>query len=286
MGYHEAVNYSFIDPSLHDLLSPGAEGLALANPLSSDLSVMRTTLLAGLVASAQRNAARQQSRVRLFESGRCFLPGSDGLDQVDRVAGLLLGERTPEGWSSRKDAVDFFDAKGDVEQLLELTGGAVEVAAFGDAPAALHPGQSARVLLDGSDVGWVGRLHPEIEQRVELKGAYAFELDAMAVASRIEARYQAVSKFPSVRRDLALLVDKAVSAADIEATVRGACGKRLVDFTLFDVYEGEGIDSNEKSLAIGLTFQDASATLADGDIGQLTDAALQALRTSVGARQR
>jgi len=285
LGYQEAITYSFVDPRRQDLLAPGAPTLALTNPMSSDQSVMRRDLLVGLADALVANVSRQQDRVRLFEVGLAFLPGAE-LEQVQRVGMLIWGRRLPESWNHPDDKVDFFDLKGDVERLLAWCG--AEDAVF--EPAAdpiLHPGQSAIVLVDGQSVGRLGRLHPEIEARLDVPaGVFVAELAAAALLARHKRRHRGLSRFPSVRRDLALLVGADVPAASLERVVRDALGEVLTDFTLFDVYQGKGIDSTEKSVAVGLTLQHPSATLTEEQIGHYVDSALEALGRAVGARLR
>ena len=239
----------------------------------------------------QVNAARQQERVRLFEIGLCFCPeGQSGpatsVRQVTLAAGVLSGPRSLEVWNQARDDVDFFDVKGLVEQLFEwagLPGCAFEAL---DDPI-MHPGQAAAVLLDGRRVGRLGRLHPEVESRLDVsRPIYVFELEADAVLRRGLRKYRGISRYPSVRRDLALVVDRRVAAADIGRIVRETLGNILVDFRLFDVYQGKGIDSNEKSLAVGLTLQDASATLTEDQIAGYTQDVVSALQREVSARLR
>ncbi|MEQ9452286.1 MAG: phenylalanine--tRNA ligase subunit beta [Pseudomonadales bacterium] len=285
-GLQEVITYSFVDPALMDLLDPGAEPLALSNPMSSEQSVMRTNLLAGLVDALRENTARQQTRVRLFEIGSVFVPGAQGLQQPVHVGGLIWGRRAPESWLSDGDGVDFFDVKGLTDRFITWAG--LKDLQYQPAEdAVLHPGQSA-VLVTAQDeiVGRLGRLHPEIEARLEVTGVYVFELDASALLARPKRTHSGISKYPSVRRDLAIVVQRSVSAAEVRAVVRDALGENLVEFTLFDVYEGKGIDSNEKSLAIGLTFQSQTATLTEDEIGGFADTALNALKDQLSARLR
>ena len=294
MGYLETVTYSFVDPALQDLLDPGAPTMTLENPMSVEQSTMRTTLLPGLLEVLQNNAARQADRLRLFEVGLCFCPDATGaLKQELMLGGLLWGAREPEGWSQKPTSVDFFDAKGDVEHLLEALGvnttQARRVGFAKGTDAVFHPGQYADLveMNDDKRVGRVGRLHPELEERLGGNGAvYAFELAADAILRHLTPRYAAVSKYPRVRRDLALVVDQGVAAGTIEAVCRKALSEKLVDFTFFDVYAGKGIDSNEKSIAIGLTLQAPSATLTDAEIGQFVQTVIDALANEVGARLR
>ncbi len=284
LGFQEAITYSFVDPRLQDLLDPGGNPLRLENPMSSEQSVMRTNLLCGLVETLRVNLTRQQDRVRLFETGLCFLPG-DPVSQELRVAAVCCGLRAPANWAQPAEPVDFFDIKGAVERLLEWTGQTAAFAPLRD--PVLHPGQSAEILVGGARVGRLGRLHPEVEAILDItKPVYLFEIQGETLLSRVVPSHRGISRFPSVRRDLALLVERDVPAAAVEATVRQSLGDMLVEFTLFDVYEGKGIDSNEKSLAVGLTLQDASATLTEERIARYTADVLAALERAVGARLR
>jgi phenylalanyl-tRNA synthetase beta chain len=285
LGYQEVITYSFIDPRLQDLLAPGEAPQVLENPMSMEQSVMRTSLLPGLVDALRANAARQQDSVRLFEVGQCFLPG-DPVRQPLRVGGLIWGRRQPESWSQSSDKVDFFDLKGDVERLLIWSG----VGRAGFEPLAdpvLHPGQAASVLVGGVRVGRLGRLHPEIERHLDIGGeVFVMELDAEAVLRRGRRRHTGVSRFPSVRRDLALVVPRDVAAGTVLEVLERALGGVLVELRLFDVYQGKGIDSTEKSLGVGLTLQSPSATLTEEEIGGYLESALTALAHETGARLR
>ena len=285
LGYQEVVTYSFIEPALADLLGPGLTPVTLLNPMSNDQAAMRTNFLPGLVRTLQDNVNRQQSRVRLFELGQCFVPGDNGLDQSPLLGGLLWGRRQPEHWSTNDETVDFFDLKGDVERLLAQAAVAPMTIDAGE-DAVLHPGQSALVKQGDRLVGRLGRLHPELERRLAVHGVYLFELRADAVLARVRRTYRPVSRYPSVRRDLALLVNRSVSAAQVEAVVRGALPELLTEFRLFDLYQGKGIDSNEKSIAVGLTLQNPSATLTDAEIAANTDRVVAALASELGARLR
>ncbi|HEX7037477.1 MAG TPA: phenylalanine--tRNA ligase subunit beta [Pseudomonadales bacterium] len=285
LGFQEAITYSFVDPRLQDLLDPGATPLTLENPVSSELSVMRTTLLPGLVEALRTNLSRQQERVRLFETGLCFVR-AERLRQEARVAGVCCGPRLPVNWAQPPDTVDFFDVKGVVERLWEWAGQkSVRFEPLRD--PVLHPGQAASVRVADAVVGRLGRLHPEIEASLDLmKPVYVFELQMELLLDRAERVHRGISRYPSVRRDLAVVVAEDVPAAAVEATVRETLGDLLVDFTLFDVYRGKGIDSNEKSLAVGLTLQDASATLTEDRITRCTQDVIAALERAVGARLR
>ena len=285
LGYAEAITYSFIDPKIADLLDPGGDPVSVVNPVSSEHGVMRTSLLPGLVAALGNNLSRQAARVRLFETGQCFRKEGDDLQQVTLCGGILFGPREAEGWAHNRVPVDFFDVKGDVERLFALGGLGVGYASASD--PVLHPGQSAVVLVEGEPAGRFGRLHPEVETVLELpSGVFVFELEGDAVLARRRRRHGSVSRQPSVRRDLALVVDREVQAASIESIVRTRLGEILAEFTFFDVYGGEGIDSNKKSVAIGLTFQHRSRTLTDTEIAQHLDDTLLDLTRRLGVRLR
>ncbi len=291
-GYREAITYSFVEPGLVELLAPGAEPVRIANPMSVDQSVMRTSLLPGLVGALRTNLARQQNRVRLFELGQCFPEASGAAPEASmvlRVGGIACGPRFPESWATATDGIDFHDVKGDVERLLDVGGLAYRIARSAD--RALHPGQSAAVFLHDREgdreAGRFGRLHPEVESALDLGvPVFAFEFDADALGVGRARTHRPVPRFPRVRRDLAIVVDRAVSAAEVESAVRSVLGDILSSFTLFDVYQGKSIDSNEKSLGLGLTLQHPSRTLADDDITRHVDMTLRRLKADFGARLR
>jgi phenylalanyl-tRNA synthetase beta chain len=285
LGYQEAITYSFIDPALADLLDPSAASVVVTNPMAQDMSSMRTTLLPGLLKTLIANVSRQQTRVRLFELGRCFRTSGE-LTQPTLLGGALWGARWPENWTNDAAPLDFFDLKGDVERIAEQGGhAALRYEATDD--RVLHPGQSATVWSGEACLGRFGRLHPEIEQRLDIRGpVFVFELDAERILARVHPAYEPISRYPSVRRDISIIVGVDVTAASVRASVDRAIGGALADFRLFDVYHGEGIDSDKKSIAIGLTLQDRSRTLTDTDINALMDAAVSALETDLGARRR
>lgn len=285
LGYAEAITYSFIDGRIADLLDPGGEAVSVVNPVSSEHAVMRTSLLPGLVNALVNNLSRQAARVRLFETGQCFRKEGDDLQQITFWGGILFGPRETEGWAHDRGPLDFFDVKGDVERLFALGGLGVGYAKASD--PVLHPGQSAVVLVEGEPAGRFGRLHPELETVLELPGgAFVFELEGDAVLARRRRRHGAVSRQPSVRRDLAVVVDRDIPAASIESIIRTRLGEILSELTFFDVYGGEGIDYNKKSIGIGLTFQHRSRTLTDTEIAQQLDAVLLDLTRRLGVHLR
>jgi phenylalanyl-tRNA synthetase beta chain len=286
-GFQEAITYSFVEPSLQALLDPEHEPVAIQNPISADLAVMRTSLWAGLVGALQHNLNRQQTRARLFESGLRFIRTDAGVVQEPMLAGLIYGARHGESWAGKSADVDFFDIKGDLESVLGLTG---QADSFGFRPGvhpALHPGQTAAVVAGADVVGLVGALHPRIQQQLGLaRPVYLFEIRLAAVASARLPAFHALSRFPEVRRDIAVVVDQVVPAADLSGRIRAVAGDTLTDLKVFDVYVGKGIDSHRKSVALGLTFQHASRTLTEDEINTSMDVVVKALEDAFGASLR
>ncbi|TFH85352.1 phenylalanine--tRNA ligase subunit beta [Billgrantia azerbaijanica] len=286
-GYQEAVTYSFVAPELQAALLPDAVSPRLANPISSDLSVMRASLFPGLVRALEYNLNRQQSRVRLFEAGLVFRGELDELQQVPMLGALVCGSREPEGWAGAREAVDFFDLKGDLESLIAL-GGEPEAWRFEPAEhPALHPGQSARVLHRGEPVGWIGALHPGVRAALGLRtDALLFEVRQDALTHGCLPRFTPLSRHPEVRRDLAFLLEEAQPVQALLDCVRNQAGQWLEALRLFDVYQGKGVPEGHKSVALGLTWQHPSRTLNDEEINQLVDAIVAESRQHLGAELR
>lgn len=279
--YLEAINFAFVDADLLKTWQLDAGGVALANPLSAELGVMRTRLLPGLAAALARNVARQQARVRLFELGRTFAASEDAPRETRRVAAVACGKAAAEQWGVVERALDFHDLKGDLDSLAALSGAALEYRA--SAPPFAHPGRSADVYRideagEAACIGWIGQLHPHLQQALGLDvDVYGFELALDALLARPLPRAKALSKYPSVRRDLAFVVPEAVSWAAMKATAETAAGPILRELRLFDRYAGKGIESGFKSLAIGLILQDESRTLEDRDVDAVVAAVVAAL---------
>ncbi|MFO8154869.1 MAG: phenylalanine--tRNA ligase subunit beta [Pseudomonadota bacterium] len=274
--FHEAITYSFVEPGLQERVDPDAGALALANPISSELGAMRTSLWPGLIQAAQYNRQRQRNRIRLFETGLRFRrrvgEGAimDDLEQTPMVAALATGPAVPEQWGEAGRAADFFDLKAELETLIEATGAAEAFAFEAAEHPGLHPGQSARVWRDGHPVGWLGTLHPAIAEELDFTDPVVlFELESAALTTARCPAYRAPSRYPAIRRDLAVVVDEAVTAEALLAVVREAAGPLLRDSRVFDVYRGKGVDSGRKSLAVGLTLQDDSRTLIDADVEEI-----------------
>ncbi|MDG2411352.1 MAG: phenylalanine--tRNA ligase subunit beta, partial [Halioglobus sp.] len=267
--YREAITYSFIEPALQNRFDPEQAPVALSNPISTDMAVMRTGLVPGLLSAVLHNINRQQSRVRMYETGLRFLPSSRALEQVPTLAMILTGEREPIGWSSPVRGSDFFDLKGDVESLLALTGRAAEFEFTAAALPGLHPGQTAHIIRDGEVVGFIGAIHPSVGTEMGFDvPVYTCQLDLAAVLDSGVPEFQELSKFPEVRRDISFVIDKSTVVQPLLDEVRSAAGVYLKDLRLFDVYTGKGIDPKRKSLSLGLTFRDQSRTLGDEDVNQ------------------
>lgn len=286
-GYQEAITYSFIDPKLFELFSPGVEPLLLANPISADMAAMRSSLWSGLVKALEHNLNRQQARVRLFESGLRFVGQLEGLKQEPMLAGVICGARLPESWAHARDSVDFYDVKADVEALLASAGAADSFSFVPGEHAALHPGQTARIERDGRLVGFMGAMHPELGKALGFdQPVYMFELVLAEIAQGRMPAFKELSRFPEVRRDLALLADRDVPAAALLAAIRESAGEWLTDLKLFDVYHGKGIDPHRKSLAVGLTWQHPSRTLNDDEVSTTTQNILTSLEQRFNATLR
>ena len=288
-GYHEAITYSFVDPVVQGQLSPGVETLRLANPIASDMSVMRPSLWPGLLGALKRNQDRQAARVRLFETGLVFRLVDGKLNQCPKIGGVAWGPCVPEQWSEPRRAVDFFDVKNDVEALLALAGAdgdAVEFRPY-DGAAGLHPHQSAVVLRGGSEVGVIGALHPLTARALGLQTpAYLFELDLGPLCRRELPVYRPLSRFPLVRRDLSLVVARDIPAGAVLECIAGQADEVLQEARLFDLYCGEGLETAEKSIAIGLIFQGISSTLIDEEVDAFVERVLIRLQETLGARLR
>ena len=286
-GYLEAINYAFVDAGLLATWQCDEALVALANPLSAELGVMRPRLLPGLVDALARNAARQQGRVRLFELGKVFTAAGAGeaRQETPRIAAVVCGDAAGEQWGIAARRVDFHDLKGDLEGLAALSGTALS---FRPAtPAWAHPGRAAEVLRDGRVVGAIAELHPRLQQALGLDHpAVAFELDLAALRLREVPRARAQSKFPSVRRDLAFIVADTVAWADLETSAREAGGPVLRALRLFDVYAGKGVETGFKSVAMGLILQDDSRTLTDRDVDAAVASVTAAVAVAHGARIR
>lgn len=285
--YHEVVTYSFIDPGLQQLVEPEVTPLALRNPISSELSVMRTSLLPGLLHTLKYNVHRQQKQLNLFETGLSFIQQTTAIQQNRMIAGLRYGSREPEAWNGASNEwADFYDIKGDVERLLAL-GGNLNYLFKPAMHPSLHPGQAAEVLRDGQSIGYAGAIHPRIVRALDLNGpVLAFELQLAALLVGKVPAFAPISRYPGIRRDIAIVVDRADSWETVKSCIKQAGPAYLAEIRLFDVYAGKGVTSGRKSFAIGLILQEISRTLTDDEIASAIGRILEALRENLGAALR
>lgn len=288
-GYREMISYAFVDPNLQQQLFPDVPALKLANPISADLSEMRLSLWPGLVHSCRENLRRQQPRVRLFEIGSKFnvSSGTQELEEIESLAGIATGSRWPQQWGSSSEPVDFYDVKSDVMDLLTLTGDASSVRFVPDSLPVLRPGRSARIYRNATPIGWVGEMHPQITKALNFATtAFLFELDITSAFLCKQLKYEKISKFPSVRRDLAIVVDEGVPLAVLQENVTVSASGLLSELRVFDVYRGPSIETGRKSVALGLILQDSSRTLTDVDADAVVTAVAARLRDVLSATIR
>ncbi len=285
-GYQEAITYSFVDEEIQQIIAPDDVPISLKNPISADMSVMRTTLWCGLLKAAQYNVNRQQTRVRFFENGLRFINQDGKIKQHKALAGLVLGQINEDQWGEKTRQVDFFDLKSDIESLVALTGNKVTFVA--DKHPALHPGQSAKIITaDNTELGWMGMLHPTIEKQLGFdQSVFLFELDQDLILQKNIPAFSALSKFPSVRRDLALIVKEDVSVGAIQNCITSCSINIIQDIVFFDVYRGQGVDDGFKSIALGLILQDDKQTLTDAGIDAIVSKVLDKLSNQLSAKLR
>lgn len=288
LGYQEAISFSFADAKLEKQLNPEVKPLMLANPISSDLAAMRSTLLSSLIPCVQYNLNRQQSRVRFFEFGLRFdyqnAKSIEDLQQTPTLALVAVGSQAPESWHAKPQPKDFFDFKGEVEEI--LAAGRVSVEYVRSERAWLHPGQSADILVDGKSIGYLGRLHPSLENELDLSTTWVAELDQTAVLQSYVSNFTELSRFPSVRRDIALLISDNINVRDIQQLIEQTGGELLDSTWLFDVYTGQGVEDGKRSLAFALLWQHPSRTLEDAEIKSGMDNIIQVLENTYQATLR
>ncbi|WP_347018901.1 phenylalanine--tRNA ligase subunit beta [Acinetobacter calcoaceticus] len=288
LGYQEAISFSFADAKLEKQLNPEVKPLMLANPISSDLAAMRSTLLSSLIPCVQYNLNRQQSRVRFFEFGLRFdyqnAKSIEDLQQAPTLALVAVGSQEPESWHAKPQPMDFFDFKGEVEEI--LAAGRVSIEYVRSERAWLHPGQSAEILVDGKSIGYLGRLHPSLENELDLSTTWVAELDQTAVLQSYVSNFTELSRFPSVRRDIALLISDNINVRDIQQLIEQTGGELLDSTWLFDVYTGQGVEDGKRSLAFALLWQHPSRTLEDAEIKSGMDNIIQVLENTYQATLR
>ena len=288
-GYSEAVTFGFTDPAVQAQLCGPIDPVTLRNPIAGNLSVMRASLWPGLLLAARANLHRQRERVRLFEIANCFQRGSGGrVIERTMIAGVVLGSRLPEQWGAPRASADYFDVKGDVTALLSLSAleSAFQFQAGASLPA-LHPGRSAQIVRDGSVIGQLGELHPALLRTLDFTYApMLFELDYVAVTASTAVRFAPVSSFPQIRRDISFTIAASETFGRIAERVSVAASTRLHELRIFDVYQGKGVESGRKSVALGLILQDISRTLTDADADEVVAAVCSELRSGLDAKIR
>ncbi|HZF17394.1 MAG TPA: phenylalanine--tRNA ligase subunit beta [Steroidobacteraceae bacterium] len=287
-GYQEAITYSFIDPELERLFAPEATQFRLKNPIAENLSVMRASLWPGLVQALIENLRRQQDRVRLCEAGRRFERSGTDVVETETLAGVVHGSPQPEQWATgRGEAVDFYDVKGDIEAILSATGAADEFRFEPATRACLHPGRSARIYRNAGAVGWIGQLHPDVSRKLDLpRGPYVFELETRGALVAEVPNFTSVSRFPGIRRDLAVVVDESLPLAQLKENVSVTARGLLRELKVFDIYRGPKIEATRKSIALGLILQENSRTLTDQEADAVVTAVKERLAAQFGATIR
>ena len=285
-GYQEAITYSFVDEDIQKAIAPDDEVVRLKNPISADLSVMRTTLWCGLLKAALHNTHRQQNRVRFFETGLRFVNKEGNMQQQKMLSGLALGSAYSEQWGVATRKVDFFDVKADVQSLFSLTNADVQF--ISAKHPALHPGQSAEILSpQGDKIGWLGMLHPTLENQLGFDSqVFLFELNQDLLLNKRIPKFKHLSKYPSVRRDLALIVKEEIAVSEIINYIKDCAEPTLQDIVIFDVYRGKGVEEGSKSIALSLIIQDFSQTLTDSEIDAIFSGLLETLTTKISAKLR
>ncbi|MEM1243211.1 MAG: phenylalanine--tRNA ligase subunit beta [Pseudomonadota bacterium] len=270
LGYSEVISYSFIDAKLQELYDEKFQPLKLLNPISQEMSVMRTSLVPMLLQIYQYNDNRQQSRSRLFEIGRTFLQTDAEIKQDKYLTGLIAGPLYPEQWGVSKRQVDFFDIKGDIETLLQLGKTNKRISFKPLQHSGLHPEQSAEIYMGKQSIGYCGKIHPKLTEQLDISDAiYVFEIQLKSFLSKEMPKYKPISKYPSIRRDIALVVDNTVAAGEIISQLHDLIGKVLVDVFIFDLFSNKKLGENKKSIGIGLILQDISHTLIDDEVNSI-----------------
>jgi phenylalanyl-tRNA synthetase beta chain len=286
-GYREVITYTFVDPALQRQLFPGVPALALSNAISTDLSEMRVSLWTGLVGAARENLRRQQPRVRLFEIGKKFDVASGELAEIETLAGIATGARWPEQWGSAREALDFYDVKADLLSLATLTADPAALRFEVGSIACLRPGRTARITRDSTPIGWLGEVHPQLARSLDLPAnTYLFELEIESAFASKQLKYIKISKFPSVRRDLSIVIDDSVPLAVLQENVTVSASGLLSELRVFDIYRGPGIETGRKSIALGLILQDSSRTLTDVDADAVVTSVVARLRDVLSASIR
>ena len=285
--YQEVITYSFIDGISNKVVTGEESELLLNNPISSEMSVMRSSLLPGMLFATSSNIARQQDRIRIFEIGKSFHGKPNAHTEVVRLAGVLTGSVRPEQWGEKPQLIDFFDLKADVEAVLRLAGDSSAIDFVATDHPAFQPGQSANIVRGEDVIGVAGKLHPRHAKTFGLKRpAYVFELNAETAFCSTVPEAVTISKYPSIRRDIAVIVDQKITADELVQTVALSAPELISSVRIFDIYTGSGIEAGRKSVALGLILQETSRTLTDEDADSAMDAAVRDLKREFAAELR
>ncbi len=283
-GYQEAITYSFVEPKFQQMINPNVPAIDLLNPISSELATMRTSQWPALVKAAEYNFNRQQTSVRFFELGLRFENHPSGLQQIPTLSGVIGGTKEALYWEGQSGEFDFYDIKGDLEAVLGLTANIQSFSFKAEAHPALHPGQSARIFLNEKAIGWIGKLHPNTKKSVGIeKDLYLFEVDLDAIVRRKLPKFAELSRFPSIRRDLALVVNESTSSAQLIDLIRQTAGNLLKHTNIFDIYRGPGVGEGKKSVALAMILQHNSRTLKEAEVTALIDRLIKQLDSQLGA---
>jgi len=282
-GYQEVITYSFISNEYHDLIDPSAKKITLKNPISDDMSIMRSSLWPGLLQTVEMNQRRGHHNARFFEAGLCF-SGISVDDQRQKIAGIICGERFESQWGSPEREVDFFDAKSDVESLLSLSGNNYLFEA--EEHPALQTGQAAKISRNGQLIGWIGALSPHLQKKLSLSKLFLFELNQSDIEQRKVSSYESFSSFQASQRDIALVVAKDVNADQLIHAIQSLDQEHLIEVNLFDVYEGKHIEKGKKSVALNLTYQSIEDTLTDDQLNQQVEDIITHLESKFSAKLR
>lgn len=287
LGFHEIISYSFIDKKLQQKLDPDLSGVELLNPITAEMGAMRTNLWGGLLNTLVYNKSRQQQRLKLFEIGTVFLNREDGLHQPMKLGALISGPMFPDQWGEKARNADFYDLKGCVDSVLGGMYPGQSIQYQVDSHAALHPGQTAAIYMNKQKIGLVGGLHPSLLQEMDLKDrVYLLELDLALMPQPVRSSPRPISRFPEIRRDLAILVDQTIPALVIQDTIKVVAGDWLKECFIFDVYQGKGVEPGLKSVTLAMVLQHPDRTLVDEEVAALTDRVVQALKEQLGAELR
>ncbi|MBY0474692.1 MAG: phenylalanine--tRNA ligase subunit beta [Nitrosomonas sp.] len=282
--YQEVINYAFVDADWEADFAENHKPIALLNPIASQMSVMRSTLVGGLISNLQFNLNRKQVRVRLFEVGCCFIRENENdCKQIERIAGLSHGDFSSEQWGVPARNIDFYDIKADVEVLCR--GKPINFEKFFH--PALHPGKSAEIYYEGKIIGWIGELHPRWQKKYGLqKNTILFELDLDSLKPKLLPFVKEISKFPPVRRDIAIIVDNDINAHSLLSCMWAVKSQIISDISLFDIYRGKGMESNKKSLAFRVLLQDTEKTLTDEQAESAVTSLIKILKNKFDAELR